>query len=784
MPLHGIYRKDPAALRYSFRSKNIFSTLAISLALVGCGGGGGAPPVLTAPVPAPPPPSPPPPPPIVQAPISQDDPEYLRSNAAVTSRAIAGWNLGATGRGVSVAVIDSGINPDLAEFAGRIHPASRDVASNRGVVDNEGHGTAVSGVIGAARNRSGPMGVAFESMIMSFNTASPDNCDDKTVCKHSDTAIGQAIDLARQNGARVINISLGGDGVGSVVLDAAQRAAQAGIVVVISAGNESKADPSRFALETASRVGAGHVIIAGSLGVPVNGDPSQGTDIGQLSNTSNRAGAGAQHYLAALGYRVRTFDQNGTAFLYSGTSFSAPVISGAAALLAQAFPNLTGRQIVEILFATADDLGDPGVDSVFGHGRLNIERAFQPRGEIKAAGSGIPLSASINGSTSGAMGDAGKQSFGAIVLDGYSRAFVLDLARTLSQAPQERLLTRGMQIGLSRTHATAGSANVSISILEDHLALPKVSFTHAEMTYEDSRRARAVAGHALARLNKDTAVAFGFSESGRALEQLLSGERGNGFLVADDPKSRAGFLANASNAVAVSHNLGSVALTVMAEHGLIGLQGAVRPTGFDQDGPRYALSSVTAARRIGAADLRIGTTRLREEETVLGGHFSFAPGESASWFFDVGGGYELGSGWSLDARYRSGWTSMPGDNGLVQGGRISLNAWAADVQKLHAFIPGDRLAFRVTQPLRVRSGGYLMMLPVSYDYLDESVGFQLSELSLAPRGRELAFETTYGLSVFEGAGWLSANAYLRREPGHIQSHRADLGAAFRLNVSF
>ena len=60
--------------------------------------------------------------------------------------------------------------------------------------------------------------------------------------------------------------------------------------------------------------------------------------------------------LAALGYRNRTLNQEGTAYYYSGTSFSAPTITGAVALLAQAFPNLTGAQIVDILFKSADDL--------------------------------------------------------------------------------------------------------------------------------------------------------------------------------------------------------------------------------------------------------------------------------------------------------------------------------------------------------------------------------------------------------------------------------------------
>src|ERR1051325_8395184 len=98
------------------------------------------------------------------------------------------------------------------------------------------------------------------------------------------------------------------------------------------------------------------------------------TDASQISDFSNRAGTGAAYYLMALGYRDRAPDETGTQYYWSGTSFSAPTITGAVALMAQAFPNLTGKQIVSILFQTADDLGASGVDSIFGHGRLNIQK--------------------------------------------------------------------------------------------------------------------------------------------------------------------------------------------------------------------------------------------------------------------------------------------------------------------------------------------------------------------------------------------------------------------------
>ena len=152
-------------------------------------------------------------------------------------------------------------------------------------------------------------------------------------------------------------MSLGGSAPGPTLMAAIGRAVNAGIIIVISAGNDGAlpqgVNPDPFALTPAQSY-PGMVIIAGSVGVS-NG--AGGTNINQISTFSNRAGAGAQYYLMALGYRDRAPDETGTEWLWSGTSFSAPTITGAVALLAQAFPNLTGSQIANILFQSADDLG-------------------------------------------------------------------------------------------------------------------------------------------------------------------------------------------------------------------------------------------------------------------------------------------------------------------------------------------------------------------------------------------------------------------------------------------
>src|SRR4029079_6961090 len=141
-------------------------------------------------------------------------PEYQASQYSVVSNAISAYNAGATGQGIKIGIVDSGINPDLNEFAGRIDPASGDVAGTRGVSDEGGHGTAVSAVAAAARNGQNTMGVAFNATIVSERADDPGSCASKDGCSFFAPAIAAGVDAARVAGAKVINLSLGGSAPG------------------------------------------------------------------------------------------------------------------------------------------------------------------------------------------------------------------------------------------------------------------------------------------------------------------------------------------------------------------------------------------------------------------------------------------------------------------------------------------------------------------------------------------------------------------------------------------
>jgi hypothetical protein len=753
----------------------LVAVCAPALLIAGCGGGGGGarPEPIRPPDPVPPGPVPAPTP--TPAPTPSPGPtgfntlEYRRSPAGEVN-AIAAYEAGATGRGVKIGIIDSGLNPSLPEFAGRIDPASQNIRGGGPVSASDLHGTAVTAVAAATRNDALIHGVAFDATIVALNSADPSDCPNGR-CLHNDNDIARGVDIARTAGARVINISLGGSAPSSELVSALQRATSAGIVVVYSAGNDGEADPDPLPLQSIRQVPSRLIVIAGAYG----------TAAGDIASFSNQAGTGATQFLLAPGDNIESFDETGRSFRFDGTSFSAPVISGAVALIASAFPNMSGQQIVDLLYRTATDLGQPGVDSIYGNGLINLPAAFRPQGQASLAGTATPVPIGEDSIASAAMGDAKVGgSLGAIILDGYSRAFAVDFAARMNRAAQERPLAQALH-GVQRTAGlSAGPASVMLTISRDTVGQPQVGLAQTGLSRDDARQARATAGHALAQLSPTTKLAFGFAESGRALQQRLQGAEGRAFLVAQDPLTRSGFHARSGTSIGVRHNLGALALTVTQESGEVSDLRALRPFNL----PNYEMAAITADRRFGSLSLSLGASRLAEEETVLGGRFgaAFASRGSKSWFADASVGLELGDGWSAAASYRRGWTALATSGALVDRGRLGSEAWSVDLGRNSAFRDGDRLSFRAMQPLRVVSGGFDLTLPTSYSYADGSVGYEGRFLSLSPTGRELDLEAAYSVGI--AGGWLGLNAFLRSEPGHIAVAEDDVGAALRFSLGF
>jgi hypothetical protein len=124
---------------------------------------------------------------------------------------------------------------------------------------------------------------------------------------------------------------------------------------------------------------------------------------------------------------------------------------------------------------------------------------------------------------------------------------------------------------------------------------------------------------------------------------------------------------------------------------------------------------------------------------------------------------------------RRGWTSF-------DSGEFTTAAYSFDLAKYGLLQGRDRLGLRIAQPLRVESGGVSMLLPTGYDYATGVATSSIQQLGFSPSGREIDAELSYSTSL--GRGWLGANIFARRQPGHVAIADPDMGAAIRYSLGF
>jgi hypothetical protein len=290
---------------------------------------------------------------------------------------------------------------------------------------------------------------------------------------------------------------------------------------------------------------------------------------------------------------------------------------------------------------------------------------------------------------------------------------------------------------------------------------------------EDARRSRLVAGSAIARLDSKTRASFGFSQGAKSIERQLTDAAAGAFLIARDISGDPGFQAQRGTSVAVRRDLGFAALTVSAEQGKVYRE--VDLTGTDEP---YRWAGFTLDRRFGKnLWASVGLSRLDEQDTLLGGRLGslFGTTSSSSTFIDVEARRGLGNGWLATVMARRGWTEFG-------SGSLTTGAYSFDLSKQGMLGVSDRFGLRVSQPLRVESGGVSVLLPTGYDYVTGTATSNMEYLGFTPTGREIDAEASYSTSL--GRGWLGANLYARRQPGHIASADPDVGAAIRYSLGF
>ena len=360
---------------------------------------------------------------------------------------------GLTGKGIVLAIFDSGLDVTHPEFQGQIAPGGYDfVLDTPDMTDPNGHGTHVSGIAAARKDDVGMHGVAYDAKLLPIRLFSAGGS-----LAVSDAELANAIDYAVARGAVVLNNSWGSPTpvttvtraqiVTSIPQESAAwgRAVANDAVVVFSTGNDAGDQPAvrpGLPYHFPEYEGLWLAVVA----VELDGD---GTSY------PNACGVAADWCLAAPGGGLTEGDPGvfstepvaqGSYGRRTGTSMAAPHVSGAVAVLMELFPELSHEQVVARLLETANDSGIYADSAVYGHGLLDLEAATRPVGQTviltgdSASGSFQTLEAT-RVDLGPAFGDGLRSSLRGTklaVFDKYRAGFLVDLDSFVQFESSER----------------------------------------------------------------------------------------------------------------------------------------------------------------------------------------------------------------------------------------------------------------------------------------------------------------------------------------------------------
>jgi subtilisin family serine protease len=305
--------------------------------------------------------------------LAVNDP-YVGSEWHLTKIGAPGAWDASTGSGVTIAILDTGVDSTHPDLATRMVPGWNFYDNNSNTADVYGHGTKVAGAAAAASNNGlGVASVAGNARIMPIRISDTSGIGYWSM-------VAQGLTYAADHGARVANVSYSVAG-SATVQTAAKYMKDKGGLVFVSAGNTGAVDSSAPT----------------STMIPVSA--TDGNDAMASWSTY-----GAFVALSAPGVSIYTTTSGGGYGAVNGTSFSSPVAAGVAALVMSERSSLTSSQVESVLFSTAVDLGAAGRDAYYGYGRVNAQAAVQAAASYAAAASdtippAVAIATPLGGST-------------------------------------------------------------------------------------------------------------------------------------------------------------------------------------------------------------------------------------------------------------------------------------------------------------------------------------------------------------------------------------------------
>ncbi|MGN7357757.1 S8 family peptidase [Paenibacillus sp. SAF-054] len=267
------------------------------------------------------------------------------------------WDISRGSSDVIVGIVDTGVDLQHPDLQGQLLTGYNVINPDSDPQDDVGHGTHVSGIIGAlVNNNEGVAGISW------YNKMLPVKALDKSG-SGTTYSVAEGIIWAAENGAKVINMSLGNYADSEFLHDAVKYAYDRDIVLVAASGNDNTERP---------------------------GYPAAYPEVLAVAATdSNMKRASYSNYgdyidVSAPGTSIAsTYPGNQYAAL-SGTSMASPHVAAMAALIRSRNPDLTNKQVMDIMRSSTVDLGPKGRDKYYGYGQIDILKALEAAGNSEA----------------------------------------------------------------------------------------------------------------------------------------------------------------------------------------------------------------------------------------------------------------------------------------------------------------------------------------------------------------------------------------------------------------
>jgi thermitase len=265
-------------------------------------------------------------------------------------RTEVGWDVTRGKEDITIAIVDTGVDLNHPDLKGRITEGYNVIEDNNYPDDDNGHGTHVAGIIASeTNNEQGVAGITWYNKIMPVKAMGAEGYG-------TTFDIAKGIVWAADHGADVINLSLGNYQPSSLMEEAVAYAFDKNIVLIAAAGNDNSKQPS---------FPASYPEVLAVSAVDFNGNRAPFSNYGDYID------------IAAPGVQIPSTYFNQQYAALSGTSMASPHVAGLAGLIRSANPNLSNKEVMNIIKSSAYDLGAKGNDIEFGRGLIDVSGALE-----------------------------------------------------------------------------------------------------------------------------------------------------------------------------------------------------------------------------------------------------------------------------------------------------------------------------------------------------------------------------------------------------------------------